>query len=139
MRRYAKAFKEQLVDDVDRGASITDVAALNGIPRLTLTRWRREQRKRKLKSGPRSTLAESDWGRLSEIVRSNPTGSLENYCRTWTQLTGVQVTRGAMSRMLTRHGCRKRPPTGCFSRDSHLGNRSNDASEGNGTEHRALS
>lgn len=138
MVRYASEFKEEILAEIDTGATITDVASRIGIPRQTISRWRQKLQRQRLPSGRAATIMESEWGQLSALIRSNPAGSLADYCETWNRMTGVPVSRAAMSRMLIKHGCGKRPPTGCFARDTHAGMPSDDAAEKNGNDGFAL-
>jgi len=108
MKQSSVDLRERALRLLDAGRPAGEVAALFGVHRTTLLRWRRRREAGEL--GPRSRpgrtpkIGRPHQPRLEAQVRARPDATLAEHCAAWAQATGVAVSEATMCRALQRLG-----------------------------------
>jgi transposase len=108
MKQYSSDLRERALRQVDAGRPAGEVAALFGVHRTTLLRWR--QRRELGESAPRPrpgrtpAIGRAQQPALLAQVGAHPDATLAEHCATWATATGVTVSESTMCRALRRLG-----------------------------------
>jgi transposase len=107
-RPRSRDLREQALGQLDAGRPVAEVAAIFGVHRATLARWRQQRaaglegplprRPRAAKIGP------SARPRLIAQVQATPDATLREHCAAWEAATGVAVSAATMCRALRKAG-----------------------------------
>jgi transposase len=107
-RPRSRDLRDQALRQLDAGRPVAEVAAVFGVHRSTLARWR--QQRRAGLDGPRprrpraGKIARTEQPRLIAQVQATPDATLREHCATWDATTGVAVSEATMCRTLKRAG-----------------------------------
>src|SRR5262245_9469694 len=108
MKQYSRDLRERALRQVDAGRPVGEVAALFGVHRTTLLRWR--QRRELGESGPRPrpgrtpAVGRARQPALLAQVAARPDATLAEHCAAWAVASGVTVSESTMCRALRRLG-----------------------------------
>lgn len=107
-RPRSRDLREQALRQLDAGRPVTEVAALFGVHRATLARWRAERAAGRLEPrshpGRRPKIGRGEQPRLIAQVQATPDATLRDHCTAWEAATGVAVSEATMCRALERIG-----------------------------------
>lgn len=107
-RPRSRDLRDQALRQLDAGRPVAEVAALFGVHRSTIARWR--QQRAAGRDGPRprrprpAKIGPADQSRLVAQVRATPDATLREHCAAWEAATGVAVSAATMCRTLKRVG-----------------------------------
>lgn len=108
MKQYSRDLRERALRQVDAGRPVGEVAALFGVHRTTLLRWR--QRRELGEVAPRSrpgrtpAIGRAQQPALLAQVAARPDATLAEHCAAWAAATGTTVSESTMCRALRRLG-----------------------------------
>src|SRR6187551_2569037 len=106
MKQYSRDLRERALRQVDAGRPVGEVAALFGVHRTTLLRWR--QRRGLGEAAPRArpgrtpAISRAQQPALLAQVAARPDATLAEHCAAWTAATGTAVSASTMCRALRR-------------------------------------
>ena len=109
MRPYSEDLRWRVVVAVGSGMPREEVAMRFAVSISTITRWLRQQRTTgdlapKPVPGPVAVKTQALMTVLPERLAGRADTTLEEQCRWWQEVSGVQVSTATMSRALTRLG-----------------------------------
>lgn len=108
MKQYSSDLRERALRQVDAGRPVGEVAALFGVHRTTLLRWRQRRELGEVAARPRPgrtpAIGQAQQSRLLAQVTARPDATLAEHCVAWTAETGVAVSESTMCRALRRLG-----------------------------------
>jgi len=108
VKQYSSDLRERALRQVDAGRPVGEVAALFGVHRTTLLRWR--QRRELGETAPRArpgrtpAIGRAQQSALLAQVTARPDATLAEHCAAWAAETGVAVSESTMCRALRRLG-----------------------------------
>jgi transposase len=101
---YSRDLRERALGQLDAGRPVHEVAALFGVHRTTLLRWRRRRDLDEFDPRPRPgripKIGPADHSRLLAQVQTTPDATLREHGTTWASATGVAVSEATMCRAL---------------------------------------
>ena len=108
MKQYSGGLRERALRQVDAGRPVGEVAALFGVHRATLVRWRRRAAAGELAPRPRPgrtpAIGRAQHPALAAQAAARPDATLVEHCAAWAAATGVAVSQATMCRALRRLG-----------------------------------
>jgi transposase len=103
---YSGDLRGRALGLLDAGHPVGEVAALFGVHRTTLLRWRQRRALGELTPRPRPgrtpKIGRAEQPRLVAQVQAAPDATLAEHCATWLASTGVAVSEATMCRALKR-------------------------------------
>ncbi len=109
MKQYSRDLRERALRQLDAGRPAGEVAALFGVHRTTLLRWR--QRRELVgeaaphaRPGRTPAIGRAQQPALSAQVAARPDATLAEHCAAWATATGTTVSASTMCRALRRLG-----------------------------------
>ena len=108
MKQYSSDLRERALRQVDAGRPVGEVAALFGVHRTTLRRWR--QRRELGETAPRArpgrtpAIGRAQQPALLAQVAARPDATLAEHRAAWAAATGTAVSEPTMCRALRRLG-----------------------------------
>src|SRR6187551_976982 len=103
-RPRSRDLRERALGQRDAGRPVAEVAAVFGVHRATLARWRRQRAAGVVAPRPRrpraAKIGPSDRPRLVAQVRATPDATLREHAAAWEAATGVAVSAATMCRAL---------------------------------------
>ena len=108
MKQYSSDLRERALRQVDAGRPVGEVAALFGVHRTTLLRWRWQRDRGEVAPRPRPgrtpVMGRAQQPALLAQVQATPDATLAEHCAAWTVTTGMAVSAATMCRALQRLG-----------------------------------
>jgi transposase len=105
-KAYSRDLRERALVQLDAGRPVHEVAALFGVHRTTLLRWRQRRERGELAPRPRAgrtpKIGPAERPRLLAQVRAAPDATLREHCTAWEAATGVAVSAATMCRALKK-------------------------------------
>jgi transposase len=107
-RPRSRDLRDQALRQLDAGRPVAEVAALFGVHRSTLARWRQDRAAGL--DGPRlrrprpAKIGAADRPRLVAQVQAHPDATLREHGAAWEAATGIAVSEATMCRALRKAG-----------------------------------
>lgn len=105
---YSRDLQDRALHQLDAGRPVHEVAALFGVHRTTLLRWRKRRSAGTLAPRPRTgrtpKIAPVDEPQLIAQVQATPDATLREHGTAWEAATGVAVSEATMCRALQKIG-----------------------------------
>jgi transposase len=104
----SRDLRERALARLDVGDPVGEVAALFGVHRTTLLRWRRDRSRgtepARRPRGRAPKIGPAERPRLAARVAGAPDATLREHCAAWEESTGVAVSEATMCRALRKAG-----------------------------------
>jgi len=108
MKQYSRDLRERALRQLDAGRPVGEVAALFGVHRTTLLRWRQRRDLGEVAPRPRPgqppRTGPAQQPALLAQVAARPDATLAEHCTAWAAATGTTVSESTMCRALRRLG-----------------------------------
>jgi transposase len=105
-RPRSRDLRERALGQLDAGRPVAEVAALFGVHRATLARWRQRRALGELEPRPRPgrapAIGPAARPRLVAQVQAAPDATLREHCAAWEASAGVAVSEATMCRALQK-------------------------------------
>src|SRR5829696_9036325 len=107
-RPRSRDLRERALGQLDAGRPVAEVAAIFGVHRATLARWRRQRAAGVDRARPRrpraAKIGPPDRPRLIAQVQATPDATPREHAAAWEAATGVSVSEATMCRALRKAG-----------------------------------
>ncbi len=108
MKQYSRDLRERALRQLDAGRAVGEVAAVFGVHRTTLLRWRQRRELGEVAPRPRPgqspKIGPAQQSLLLAQVTARPDATLAEHCAAWAAATGTTVSEATMCRALRRLG-----------------------------------